>query len=441
MSVFNLSSIFRGGGGGASQTYNTLVDQLSIMENHLETDGKLSPGDYDLLLSTAQKFHNAPGLNAGQRSNIAVKISQYQKGKGNVTIKDSGDTENLDTELKDTLVENVRALGNNPQAFAQANHDASLAKVARLSDMLDSLDNAGSDSTKVRMEYLNALNDLTDARQVLQDMSVYKPGSAPTSKRIAYVDTNDKGEITNVKFGRPGEQSKYVPTNGVYGGLQIYGRPNGVENGNKVFKLGDTTFDAPDILEPDPENPLAMRVRPLMAKDTQTRGGKVDIGKINIYKDLGAQNMQVQSLVPANGWAMGSKGVLYQRQSNGQYTKYLNADPEALGIAPNNIIKLPKSFESTITPNVTQTIDPSLINLSAPSFPGGSAPTSSLAIPGGPTPPPVGGFPTTQTTSPNNVPSGTPRTPAPTERAPGNALGVASRAYQGAKNFLSGLFR
>lgn len=435
MPVFNVASVFGKKSGGSATTYNTLVDQLSILENQLETDGKLSPGDYDLLTQTAQKFYSSPGLNAGQRSNIEVKLSQYKKGKGNVMIKDANDISQLNDELKDSLITNVRSLGNNPRLFAQANHDAAMAKVSRLADMVDSLDTGGADSTKMKMEYLDAVNQLQEASQVLQDMTTYQKGGAPTSKQVVFIDTNDKGEITNVQLGRPGSQSKYVPTNGVYGGLQVYGMPNGVENGNKVFKLGDNQFEAPDIIEPDPENPLATRVRPLMSRDTKKQAGKVDIGQISIYKDLDETSLRVQSLVPTGGWAKGSKGAIYQRGQDGKYTKYVNADLEKLGVSPNNVIALPKSFESTITGDVTNTIDPSLINLTPPTMPqmGPPAPTSTMAT-STPSAAP------TMTSTPSAIPTATSKTGQPTERAPKDAKGVAGRAYAGAKNFLSSVF-
>lgn len=434
MPVFNVASVFgKKGGGGSAQTYNTLVDQLSIMENQLETDGKLSPGDYDLLLETAQKFYGTPGLNAGQRSNIEVKMSQYKKGKGNVKIKDAEDVAGLNDELQDSLTTNVRALGNNPRQFAQANHDAAMAKVARLAEMVDTLDDSGADSTKLRMEYLDSINELQEAQQVLQDMSLYQKGSAPSSKKVVYVDTNDRGEITNVSIGRPGEKGKYIPTNGVYGGLQVYGMPNGVENGNKIFRLGETTFQAPDIIEPDPENPLATRVRPLMSSDTLKQAGKVDIGKISIYKDLDENNLRVQSLIPNGGWARGQKGVIYKRNANGKYTKYVNADLEQLGVTPNNVISLPKAFESSLVGDIENTVDPTLLNLNVP-----TTPTALPDVGPSPAPGPALEMPPIETKT--STATGLPKTPAPTERAPQQAQGIASRAYAGAKNFLSNIF-
>ena len=82
MAVFNLSFLNPGnkkssGGSG----YGIMVDQLSILENDLQSDGVLSPGDYDLLIKKAENLSTSPGLSADQRSNIAVKISNYKKTK------------------------------------------------------------------------------------------------------------------------------------------------------------------------------------------------------------------------------------------------------------------------------------------------------------------------------------------------------------------------
>lgn len=443
MPVFNVASVFGGkkkGGGkkGSAELYNALTDELTILENALETDGELSPGDYKLLTEHAQTLYSNPALTPTQRSNINVKISQYQKGRGVATIKQSTDTTDLDNELKDSQIENVRALGNSPLDFAQANYDAAVAKVARISDKIDTTEDAGANATKLRLEYANAINEARDAQQVIQDMSTHQKGGPPNSKKVAFITTNDNGEIVDVKFGRPGEQAKFAPTNGTYGGLQVYGLPNGVENGNKVFRLGDTTFDAPDILEPDPNNPLATRVRPLIAKDTQRQAGKTDLAQIGIYKDFDQSNMRTQSFVSEGGWMKGEKGALYKKE-NGRYTKYINTTLEEQGINENSVIAIPKSYEKSIINDVTDTKDIAALKVQA-------TPAVNAAMVGGnagmveqtPGDPSQTAAPVTGLPGPTSRVS--PSTNQPTERAPSSAGGVAARTVKGAKNYLASIF-
>ena len=146
MAVFDVSFLNpnakRGSGG-----YGVLVDQLSILENQLESNGKLSAGDYDYLTSEAEKLRNHPSLTNDQRSNVDVKISAYKKGKQVSGLKDTQDIGRLNREMKDDFNKNSLLFENNPKVLLKANADALQAKLEMLTDSITSREGASDDSS------------------------------------------------------------------------------------------------------------------------------------------------------------------------------------------------------------------------------------------------------------------------------------------------------
>lgn len=428
MPVFDVSFLNpkanRSGGSG----YNVLTDQLSILEKSLEFDGKLSPGDYDNLIGNARKLMGSPGLTSDQRSNIAVKIAGYQKSKSTDGIKDTEDIDRLNRDVQDSMRQNVQLLAGQPQTLLQANADALHAKVTRLVDSINRADGSGDDSTKALMEYNSTVSDLKDTLQALQDSQSYKAGAGkPGSDFVAYVTTNNKGEIADVQFGRVGKTG-FVQTNGLYGGMQVYGKVNAKENGKNVFMMGGQRFSAPDSTLPGPDGTFT--TKPLVAESSQKGGANFKYTTGTPYVDLAPDTLKAQNTIDAGGWAQGSGGALYQRQQDGSYKKYVNVKDnqfETLGITGNNILKVPKVLEQGISSGVRETIDAA----------GGlSLPPSITPAPGATTASPT----PTPALSPQATPSGTPRTPAPTDRSPQSTQGYAARAINSAKSFLGGIF-
>ena len=425
MAVFDVSFLNpnakRSGGG-----YGILTDQLSILENSLEVDGKLSPGDYDRLVGEATRIRNHPGLTAEQRSNLDVKISAYGKGKKVSDLKDSSDIARLNREVQDTASTNSMLFANDPQKLLRSHADTLQAKLERLTDSINSFEGAGDDASDHVNEYNETLSRWQDSLQALSDTEAYKSGSAPTSGMAAYIKTNSRGEITGIEIDADGVSKQgYVETNGVYGGLRIYGKAR-KEGDRKVFKLGDARFSAADISTPDPSNPLGFKANPLVAESSlQVPGGagSPSIARKGTVYNIDPTKLRVQGYVPANGWAEGDKGTLYQRQSDGKYKKYINADKSALGIDDGDILRVPRFMESSINSSVNETIDGAgNIPLPTPSLP--PTPTSSA------TPSPI----------PGSLGGGEPRTPSPTERAPRTAGGIAGKALGAAKGFFKGIF-
>lgn len=426
MPVFDVSFLNEKSRKSSGSSYNTLVDQLSILQSQLEGDGKLAPGDYDYLISQGQKLLGVPGLTPDQRSNIQVKIAGYQKSKKTDTIKDTEGIDRLNRDVKDSVRQNITLLADKPNVLLQANADALQAKLTRLADSVNRLDSAGDDSSVHLNEYNSTLSELKDTLEALQDVEGYAGGAGkPGSQFVAYVTTNNKGEISDVEFGRVGKGG-FVQTNGLYGGLQVYGKVNAKESGKNVFMMGNTRFTAPDNLLPGPDGSFTSS--PLIAESSQ-KGKTFKTVSGTPYIDLDPTSLKSQSTIDPGGWAVGEKGTLYQRQQDGSYRKYMNVKPEqyeTLGISSNNMFRVPRSLEQGIIPGVRETIDAA----------GG------IKVPPAPLPQTGGISPTpTPTATPTPSPAGTPRTPSPTERAPSDAQSIASKVYSGAKGFLSNLFR
>lgn len=394
-----------------------------MKENQLSADGKLSPGDYDLLTKMARDIYTHPGLSPADRSKIAVKISGYEKNKSVDSLKKQNDLTSLNNEVTDDFSKNVMLFGNNPTALLQANADTLRLKVDQLASSVDSLNQSGDDSSAHENEYVKTIQQYNDTLDALQTAKTYT-GGAPKSDFAAYITTNSKGEISDVKVGRIGSQSGYAETNGVYGGLPIYGKINSKEGGKNIFKLGNNTFSAADYTIPDPQNPGATKANPLVADDMKTGSG-FQGAQAGQFKVIDPASLRTQTSLSPGEWAQGQSGFLYKRNDDGKYTKYANMDKSKLGISDSQVIKVPKSFESSIiSPNVSQTVD-------------GAAPAA--------LPPPVTGVtpqtgPSLPPSGPAQVPAATSRTNAPVERSPQDASGVADQTQKSAGGFFQRLF-
>lgn len=416
----------------SSGDYGFLVDQLDIRRNELESDGKLGPGDYDVLISEADKLYSHPGLTSAQRSKVLVKRSGFVSEKKVKTLNEKGDIDKLNREFEDDVRTNNMMFSSNPSVLLQANGYAMKMKIDNLATTIDSMDQAGADTSRHLAEYNASLSSYSDLLQAEDDVKKYKKDGKPFSNYVAYVTTNSDGEVVDVNIGKTGSKTGYVETNGLYGGLQIYGKVNRKEFGKNIFKLGNNTFSAADFSIPDPQNPGATRYNPLISSDQQKQFGAMTAGTIGVYKDIDLAGIRPQGTVRTGTWAEGEKGFLYQRQSNGNYKKWENASKESLGIKDNDIIKVPRIIEAGIIPYVEETI-PSGSNIdNKQNFINQSGPLY--------TPIPSSQFPSknTATSSPVSIN----RNPAPTERAPmaSEPQSVASSTLESAKGFFRSFF-
>ncbi len=426
MPSFDISFLNKGTRKSNSQDYGFLVDQLDIKQSQLESDGKLSPGDYDLLRGEAQKIYSHPGLTPAQRSNIEVKLASYEKSKKVTTIKDTEDLGRLDREAQDDNTRATMLFANDPNKFLTAQAAVQKAKIDQLASSIDRLDTAGDDSSSYANSYNNALNDYNDTLQALDDIE-QNDGTKPSSNYAAYVTTNARGEVVSMKVGRIGAQSGYLETNGIYGGLPLYGKVNKKENGKNIFTIGAQTFSGNDVMVPGPDGTFTSAKLTSSDKQKTTRGG-FTIGSAG-YTPVDLTQVRAQGTVRPGGYVQGSKGFIYQMKDDGTYKKYVSTDKKTLGINDNDIISVPSSYEKNITRNVTETIDGS-IPIPAP-------------IPSNPAPQ-VGGAPAPQQGNPGTteIPMrpGLSRTPSPTQRAPQDASGVADQTKKGVGGFFSRLF-
>jgi hypothetical protein len=412
----------------SSQDYGFLTDQLTIKENSLASDGKLSPGDYDLLIAEGQKLYAHPGFTPEQRSNLAVKISTWQKSKKVSSLNDSQDITRLNNEVKDDGIKNSMLLASNPSAFMKATIASTKAKLNSLAESINRLQDAGDDASAHLLEYENTLNTYSDLMQASEDITNYQsaPSGKPTSAFAAYVTTNSKGEVTGINIEKAGSKTGYAETNGLYGGLPIYGNAK-ILNGKQTFKFGDQTFSAANILVPDPQNPGSFKNNKLVSESSQSAIGsgrtKATAGQ---YIDITPTTIRSQSVIPSGTYAMGSKGFIYQAKEDGSYKKLVNMTPQSLGIDPNDIPAIPKDYENNlIIPRVSETVDGSNpINIPAP---------MGMSTPAAPLQPTT----TEQTTTTSG---GRPNTPSPTVRAPSSSMGIADKVMGAAKSFLGGLF-
>ncbi len=416
----------------AGQDYGILIDQLDILESTLSADGKLSPGDYTLLTQKAQQLYGHPGLTPANRSNIETKIASYKSSGSKSTLKDAQDISQLNNEVQDDGRKASMLFGNNPAQFLETQSAIQSAKVRQLADAINSLDQSGSDSSAHVNEYNDALTTYQDTLQALEYVQTHQVGAEPTSDYSAYITTNNDGEIVGVKIGREGSQSGFLETNGLYGGLKIYGKLNHKENGKNVFMLGNQRYSGTDVVIPGPDG--SMKTSTLVNESMQKGKPGMFTSAVAGYTEgivvdpsTGQSNVRTQSAIRNGGYAQGSKGFIYKKNDDGSYTKYVNATPEKLQISDNQIIKLPNSMEQSILGSVTSTIDSAM-------------PAPTLPVP--PTMTPTTRAPATSTTATSSMsraPAGSPP-PQPTSSSPQSSQGLAQRVMRGAKSFLGGLF-
>jgi hypothetical protein len=419
----------------SSQDYGFLVDQIAVKKNQLESDGKLSPGDYDILIGLTRQVYSHPGLTPAQRSNVGVQLSGFEKEKKTSLLSDNSNIGTLNDDVKDTNSKLVMHYGNDPTKFLAGQSALLSAKMDRLSENINNQEASGQDTSAQENELTNTIQQYNDTLQALDDVKKHAADPTYKSDFAAYITTNSQGEITDVKVDRAGTNSGYLQSNGSYGGLVVYGKPNSKDaSGTSVFKLGMQTFKESKSIGPDgqPQNSLIAGAK-----------GGYNLSN-NTPVELDPKSLKTQQSVRSGGFIEGEKGFFYQNNGDGSYTKYTGTDRDKLkarfNLQDGDIHAMPKSFVQGILPSVTKTDDGSVpVTMPPTTGPinttGMTAPTQSqepaLAI-ASQTP---AGAPDAQT------PGGRPNTGgAPTTRAPFDSGGLAGRVMSGAKSFLGSLF-
>lgn len=462
MPVFNVAFMGTPSKGTGGSGYGILVDQLSILENELSKDGFLSPGDYDQLIKAGKSMMGA-GLTADQRSNIMVKISDYQSKKSVSSINNDTDIDVMLRTLKNEQAEDVHNVGNDPLAFMQGRNDSLESMISDLANSIQQKAESGQDYSKYLNQYEESVNDLKARKDILNEMKSKQPGdTAPIKGAAAYVTTNRKGEIVDVDYSRYDNRGGYAETNATINGVPVFGKINYKDNGSNYFVLGGKTFSAADITTPDPANPGSFQVKKLVADVT---GGLVKKGSA-VPLNFTSQDLTVQNYVPIGGWAKGIDGSFYKRDTDGKFKKYINGDVTKLGISDNDMITIPKVMESTLMGNSVETIDANNMIMpeqSAPQNGAGPAydpfnqgnPFSSMfgqgqmnakdySSPSNPTPS-ADQMPLPMSSKSNPTPSASmpapARTSSPTERAPSTFWGTAQNTMNAGVNYFQNLFK
>jgi hypothetical protein len=436
MPAFNYSSFNRSARAAPAQSYGYLIDQLKIKENLLASDGKLAPGDYKILLADAQKLLTNPGLTQAERSNVQVKVSDYQKAMKNDKLKDNQDIKRINDEISNDMKKVSYTAGNDPIAVLTAKAANLEGKIFRLNENIRQINSAGGDASQQELERLKANDEWRDTTDGLSAAANWQPGQPPIQGFIMNVSTNNRGEIREVSFTRTPD-SKHIMTSAVLGGFQVAGLPNaqiGSQENQNVFVLGNQKFSASTNLRPGPDGTFK--------QDTLvTEGQKVAQGArgrtkaTSEYIEIPAGQVPTQRYSQPGEWIQGNNGEFYKSLDDGNFEKYINATKEDLGIDESSLMThMPKELiNSTVIPKTIRTNDAALMKpqSTATSTPGFAPNTSTSTIPG-PTTAPVTPGPTT--------PAGRSRTPGPINRAPSTAPDIAQSLGAKAKSFLGSLF-
>ena len=408
----------------SSTDYGFLIDQLDIKKNQLEADGYLSPGDYKILTEEARKIYAHPGLTDAQRSTVDVKISSYKSSSTTTALKESQNLSKTDRDIKDGNSKIQMVFANNPEAFVKSQGDLLKANIDEIQNNIDQIEASQGDASTQYDKRDALIQNYQDTLYALNDIQTKNPNP----NYGAYAVTNSRGEIVDLKIGKIGTTNGYLPTNGTYGGLPLYGKSNRTNDaGKNVFTIGNQNFVEGQDLVSGPDGVSTMRK--LVLEGTSKGGYSVNAGKVEITSPT--SSLKAQSVIAPGGWGEGSNGFLYQRSTDGNtYTKYVGTDKTSLGIKDGEIMRLPSYYEQSVLKDATITQD------NTPSIP---------------TPlPPSGLTPSATTTSSTTTPTPTPTPPtgkgtqntggAPEVRSPSTAQGIAGNLIEKAKGFLGGLF-
>ena len=426
MATFNVSflnpKLRKAGGSGVK----IMSDQITMLEDELSKDGYFSPGDYDILIDRVRAVRNSGGLTPNQMSNFAVKISGYQKAREISILNKGEDMSRMDRDEKNTMANTIMMSGNNPTQFLRNRVDSLVNYINDLDSIIDRRGMAGMDvtdylnqRTEREREYDSNINALMAAENF--------DGDTPIQGYVAYVKTNNNGEIVDVSYERHGK-SGYAETNGMINGFQVFGKINFKEDGRNNFVLGNQRFSAVDMMIPDPANPGSFKSNKLEANVEQR--GPITIGRGG-FLNISGNSLKMQGYLPNNSWGKGASGSIYNRDEHGDYRKYINTREEDIDNVQGSLLNLPSSYEQAIMKNCVETFDGADTMEPDEGLP--MTPISELPMTFPYTPP------KTPTPQPEAPVAG--RTVQPTERASEGLIPTARRTVKSGVEYLKGLFR
>lgn len=418
MANFDVSFLNKNLQKPSSTDYGFLIDQLDIKKNQLSADGKLSPGDYKILTTEARKIYAHPGLSDAQRSSIDVRISSYNSDSSTTELKDSQNLSKVDRDIKDGTSQVQMVYANNPEMFVMAKGDLIKSNIDEINSNIDNMESSGQDASAQYDKRDALMQEYSDTLYALNDIQTKNPNS----NYGVYAVTSSRGEIVDLKIGKVGSTTGYLPTNGTYGGLPLYGKANRTNDaGKNVFTIGNQNFVEGQNLVSGPDG--VSTLRKLVLEGTAKGGYSINAGNVEVTSPT--TPIKSQSVIPPGGWGEGSNGFLYQRSTDGNsYTKYVGTDKTKLGIKDGDVMRLPTYYEQSVLKDAIQTQDNTPV-ISTPLPPTGTIPQVSTSTP---------------TTTPS-TPKGTSNTGgAPKVRSPQTTQGIAGSLIDKAKGFLGGLF-
>jgi hypothetical protein len=440
-----------------------MADELTILEDTLAKDGVLTTGDYDLLVQKAREIQNRGNMTPAQRSNFEVKISGYERAKSVTGLNRYDDIQAGQRMLQNEAAEDVMNVGSDPSKFLEGRIASLRYYLNDLADTIDRRGEAGTDeagrpmydSSQHKIEYNEMLRQYEAYVSALESGRAWQPGAGPLQGFAAYVQTNNRGEIVNVEYAPQDGRNGYAETNAVIGGFQVFGKSS-KQNGRQMFKLGNDSYSAPDMMSPDPNNPGSF-LPPRLVNEKSQRGGAFKTGGAG-FTEYTSNTVPVQTGIPRGSWARDTTGTVFYRNEDGSYVKHVNASEEA----PNRprlseMLVLPNDYSESVGNWSRETVDDT-----APIMPAGSgdimfgppSPQQSMnpggmngmgPAPYGPPAPP--GFSASGTTTEVGAPPAggapqgpTSRTKSPTSRAPRTVAGTAAETARAGVNFVRNAF-
>lgn len=333
---FKQKYIGSSGGGSSEDTVTVFNSMLKQKEAILTADGRLSSADYDELVKMAEDFRgrlDTPSKRAGMDSQIAqYQIAQNKLASGNVDI------DSLNKQLQDGYTKASFSLINNPQQFTQARIAELSAARQVLIDRLTNSDYQDTDSEYAAMS--NQINLWGGEIADWQD-------AAETNSFTGYVKADRKN-------GAP-IQMEYTPS-GYGSGLLI---KNTKPTNLKVDGIPvETTLNMPE--DPRFYNAKIFGKNLKLDKNfaiggTLSESGMGDLGAGGAI-DITSDSFGPSEYIPPDSFIKGNnEGEYYEPIDGVNYTKYVQADPGAIGA--NDAVSVPRAWEDRINQKVNNKVD------------------------------------------------------------------------------------
>ena len=372
MAIFNVAFLGpslskKTGASGAK----VLSNKLSILESSLLGEGdELSAGDLDILIDETRKAQNSGILTATQRSNYDVKIAKYQQQKESILVQRSENIKMMDEDMARDDVEMFKIFGDNPRQLTRAKVASLTLKINKLSDAIVKRELLGQDATDLLDEKESVKTEWDRRVETMKAAEAFKDKGDVAANQVAYVVTNDQGEVVKINYAPAGTMKGYAETNGTINGFRVYGKINDNVNGKNIFRIAYggrlVEFKAADIMMPDAAHPGDYKPTQLIGDVLQMgpyavgKHGTIDLTRRDFRERGGVQGIQMQRTIPKNSWAKGLDGTMYYRKQDGNFEKHINKSFSPEGVDYSTMYTILPQEERLIWKKTDKTIDHSL---------------------------------------------------------------------------------